>query len=268
MPEMLRGYNERIVKHIQERLDQLQIGDCCYVKISYIDNGEGISPYNYEMELLETPSREPVHNLSTAAYCEGRYLPFAAPSIDHFSALATEEIASGRQGLDRSYDGPDMRSPAHGEVDLIAPIAQLHEEIQKLQADIGIIKEWLAENLEVHRSTKLGRAATTNPGKIAVSATVNPEDRGALPNLSVEPDYQQKEIILSPNEQTAIQYMIDHRRVTELQLRNECHFSSPTKVMDRLIEKMTRSHFPWISVDEDENGELIYIWAPPEENGN
>ena len=53
VPEMLRDYNKRILNRIQSRMNQLQVGSCCRVKISYIDHGEGISPYNYTLQLVE-----------------------------------------------------------------------------------------------------------------------------------------------------------------------------------------------------------------------
>ena len=54
MPEMLRDYHARTLRQIQGKMDQLEVGDCCYVKVSYIDSRGGVSPYKYDIELIDT----------------------------------------------------------------------------------------------------------------------------------------------------------------------------------------------------------------------
>jgi hypothetical protein len=108
VPEMLRGYNKRILNRIQSRMNPLQVGGYCRVKISYIDHGEGISPYNYTLQL-------------------------------------EEEGESNLQGLNISNVKGQVKQPFYGEVDPMALIAQLNGKIRKLQADVDVIKEWLVE---------------------------------------------------------------------------------------------------------------------------
>ena len=44
MPEMLRDYHARTLKRIQDQMGQLEVGDRCCVKISYIDSRGGSAP--------------------------------------------------------------------------------------------------------------------------------------------------------------------------------------------------------------------------------
>ncbi len=83
-------------------------------------------------------------------------------------------------------------------------------------------------------------------------------------SLPVAANDQRKEILLNLDEQSAIEYIINQRVVTESQLRNVCHISNPVRVMNHLIEKMEQCNFPWISTEESQNGELIYMWSAPE----
>lgn len=83
-------------------------------------------------------------------------------------------------------------------------------------------------------------------------------------DLPVTENDQRKEILLNLDEQCAIEYMINQQVVTESQLRDVCHISEPIRVMNCLIEKMEQCNFPWISTEESQRGELIYMWSAPE----
>ena len=83
-------------------------------------------------------------------------------------------------------------------------------------------------------------------------------------DLPVAANDQRKEILLNLDEQSAIEYIINQEVVTESQLRDACHISNPIRVMNCLIEKMEQCNFPWISTEESQDGELIYLWSAPE----
>ena len=85
---------QRTLRLIQGQMDQLEVGSCCYVKVSYIDSRGGISPYKYNIELIDTPPCESHHNCSDTADSGNVGLPSAAPSIDNLYPPFMEEIGS------------------------------------------------------------------------------------------------------------------------------------------------------------------------------
>ena len=263
MPEMLRDYHARILRQIQGQMDQLEIGDCCYVKISYIDSRGGISPYKYNIELIDTSPRESQHNCSGTTEQENAELPSAAPSMDNLYPSFMDEIGSN---WDESGDLPrdeQLDSLINNDTNPLELITQLHEEIQELQGDLDRIKEKIAEAV-VPACEGLGQPATTSLEQAAMERTEVEEVEGTVPALPATEDNQRKEILLNLDEQCAIEYIINQQIVTELQLRDVCHISNPVRVMNHLIEKMEQCDFPWISVEESEDGGLIYLWQAPE----
>jgi hypothetical protein len=125
------------------------------------------------------------------------------------------------------------------------------------------IKEKIAEAV-VPACQGLGQQVTTSLEQAAMERTEVEEAEGTIPALPATEDNQRKEILLNLDEQCAIEYIINQQRVTESQLRDVCHISNPVRVMNHLIEKMEQCNFPWISTEESQNGELIYMWSAPE----
>jgi hypothetical protein len=267
MPEMLRGYNTRILKQIQGRLDKLQVGDCCYVEVSYIDNGSGISPYNYDFQILETPHAESRSNLSTATGREEGNPPFAAPSVDNFSAPSSEELGSDWQRFDGGPGEEQVVLPISTEADLIGQIAAVHEDVRKLQADMDLIKKLFVQVLGriPQESPEVSQAVETKSEPVVIEPVVDPVAVEEPSQALVEEDNPQEETTLDQDEQAVIRYISSEQIVTESQLKDACQLADPTNAMQRLMDKMSQSNFPWISVEEEENGELIYVWTPPED---
>ena len=263
MPEMLRDYHARTLRRIQGQMDQLEVGDCCYVKVSYIDSRGGVSPYKYSIELIDTPSCESDHNPSEADEPENEALPSAAPSIDNLYPPFMDEIGSD---WGESSDNPSdehLAVPISNDTDPLELITQLHEEIQELQGDLDRIKDRIAEAV-VPACQSLGQQVVMDSEEAAEEATEVNEVEGVDSDLPVAANDQRKEILLNLDEQSAIEYMINQQIVTESQLRDVCHISNPIRVMNHLIEKMEQCNFPWISTEEGQNGELIYMWSAPE----
>ena len=263
MPEMLRDYHARTLRLIQGQMDQLEVGNCCYVKVSYIDSRGGISPYKYSIELIDTPPCESHHNCSDTADSGNVGLPSAAPSIDNLYPAFMEEIGSDWGESSDLPDNEQLNSPINNDTDPLELITQLHEEIQELQGDLDRIKDRIAEAV-VPACQSLGQPVVTNSEE-AREETPEIEEIGEVDSgLPVAADDQRKEILLNLDEQCAIEYIINQQVVTESQLRDVCHVSNPIRVMNRLIEKMEQCNFPWISTEESQNGELIYMWSAPE----
>ncbi len=263
MPEMLRDYHERTVRRIQGKMDQLEVGDCCYVKVSYIDSRGGISPYKYNIELSDTSPRESQHNCSNIAEPRNAGLPSAAPSMDNLYPPFMEEIGSNwAESSDLPHD-EQLDSPINTDVNPLELITQLHEEIQELQGDLDRIKEKIADAV-VPACQGLGQEVVTRLAQAAMDRTETEDIEGAAPALPATEDNEQKEILLNLNEQCTIEYLINQQIATESQLRDVCHIPDPVHVMNHLIEKMEQSNFPWIAVEESDDGELIYIWQAPE----
>ena len=263
MPEMLRDYHARVLRQIQGQMNQLEVGDCCYVKISYIDSRGGISPYKYNIELIDTPPRESHHTCPDAAESENAALPSAAPSIDNLYPPFMEEIGSD-WGESRAFPSDEqLDSPINNDTDPLELITQLHEEIRELQGDLDRIKDRIAEAV-VPACQSLGQQVATGLEQAAVDLTEVEEIEEAASNLPATENNQRKEILLNLDEQSAIEYMINQQMVTESQLRDVCRISNPIPVMNRLIEKMEECNFPWISTEESQNGEHIYMWNAPE----
>ena len=263
MPEMLRDYHARTLRRIQGQMDQLEIGDCCRVKISYIDSRGGVSPYKYNIELMNTASPESHHNGSSTAEPENAALPSAAPSIDNLYPPFMDQIGSD---LEESNDHPSdeqLDSPINNDTNPLELIAQLHEEIQELQGDLDRIKERIAEAV-VPACQSLGQQVEMDLGQVAMERTEIEEIEEIASDLSVTENNPGKEILLNLDEQCAIEYIINQQMATESQLRNVCQISNPIRVMNHLIEKMEQCNFPWISMEESQSGELIYMWSAPE----
>lgn len=263
MPEMLRDYHARTLRQIQGQMDQLEVGDCCHVKVSYIDSRGGVSPYKYNIELIDNPPCESHHNDSDTADSGNVGLPSAAPSIDNLYPPFMEEIGSDWGESNDLPDDEQLSSPINNDTDPLELITQLHEEIQELQGDLDRIKDRIAEAV-VPACQSLAQPAVTNSEE-AVEETPEIEEIGEIDSgLPVAANDQRKEILLNLDEQCAIEYIINQQVVTESQLRDACHVSNPIRVMNRLIEKMEQCNFPWISTEESQNGELIYMWSAPE----
>ena len=263
MPEMLRDYHARTLRQIQGQMDQLEVGDCCHVKVSYIDSRGGVSPYKYNIELIDNPPCESHHNDSDTADSGNVGLPSAAPSIDNLYPPFMEEIGSDWGESNDLPDDEQLNSPINNDTDPLELITQLHEEIQELQGDLDRIKDRIAEAV-VPACQSLAQPAVTNSEE-AVEETPEIEEIGEIDSsLPVAANDQRKEILLNLDEQCAIEYIINQQVVTESQLRDACHVSNPIRVMNHLIEKMEQCNFPWISTEESQNGELIYMWSAPE----
>jgi hypothetical protein len=263
MPEMLRDYHARTLRQIQGQMDQLEVGDCCHVKVSYIDSRGGVSPYKYNIELIDTPPCESHHDCSDTADSGNVGLPSAAPSIDNLYPPFMEEIGSDWGESSDLPDNEQLNSPINNDTDPLELVTQLHEEIQELQGDLDRIKDRIAEAV-VPACQSLGQQVVTGSEQ-ATEETPEIEEIGEVDSgLPVAANDQRKEILLNLDEQCAIEYMINQQVVTESQLRDVCHVSNPIRVMNRLIEKMEQCNFPWISTEESQNGELIYMWSAPE----
>lgn len=255
MPDMLRGYNTRILKRINDRLNQLQVGECCYVKVSYIDSGEDVSPYNYDIQLMKEPLLESRHIANRDELPPLDVLDKNKRGVPRGGATDLN-----RQGLPQSTTG--------GQVDVITRIAQLHEEIKKLQADMNLIKEWLAAGYHGSQKIQSEEAITTTATQAAaVEPTVtHRESKPRHASLAEESEPQKKSgIMLNQDESIAIQCVMNQQVVTESQLRDEYSIDKPTEVMVSLIDKMDQYNSPWIDVQKDENGELVYLWTRPDE---
>ena len=262
MPEMLRDYHARTLRRIQGQMDQLEVGDCCHVKISYIDSRGGISPYKYNIELINTSSPESHPNDSSTDEPENAALPSAAPSIDNLYPSFMDEIGSD---FGESSDLPSdeqLESPINN-TDPLELITQLHEEIQELQGDLDRIKERIAEAV-VPACQSLEQQVEMDSGQVAIETTEVEEVEEAASDLPVTENNQGKEILLNLDEQCAIEYIINQQMATESQLRDVCQISNPIRVMNHLIEKMEQCNFPWISMEENQSGELVYMWSAPE----
>ena len=261
MPEMLRDYHARTLRRIQGQMDQLKVGDCCYVKVSYIDSRGGVSPYKYNIELIDTPPCES-HQSSDTADSENVGLPSAAPSIDNLYPPFIEEIGSDWGEASDLPDDEQLNSPINN-TEPLELITQLHEEIQELQGDLDRIKNRIAEAV-VPACQSLGQRVVTDSEQAAKETPEVEEIEEGDSGLPVAANDQRKEILLNLDEQCAIEYIINQQVVTESQLRDVCHISNPIRVMNHLIEKMEQCNFPWISTEESQNGELIYMWSAPE----
>ena len=165
MPEMLRDYHARTLRQIQGQMDQLEVGDCCYVKVSYVDSRGGISPYKYNIELIDTPPCES-HRSSDTADSGNVGLPSAAPSIDNLYPPFIEEIGSDWGESSDLPSDEQVEAPIHNDTDPLELITQLHEEIQELQGDLDRIKDRIAETV-VPACQRLGQQVVTEPEQAA-----------------------------------------------------------------------------------------------------
>ena len=262
MPEMLREYHARILRQIQGRLDQLEVGECCYVKISYIDSGGSVSPYKYNIELIEPSPRESPHNCSAEEEPENVELPSAAPSIDNLYPPFMAEIGSDCEASNALPSHRQLDSPISNDTTPLELLTQLHEEIRELQGDIDRIRDRIAETVVPACQSLEHQVAISS--QVPMGCTEAAELEETVSALPVPGDNQHKEILLNLDEQCAIEYMVNQQVITESQLRDVCHISNPVGVMNHLIEKMEQCDFRWISREENESGELIYMWNAPE----
>ncbi|MBI1923464.1 hypothetical protein HYR99_04350 [Candidatus Poribacteria bacterium] len=162
VPEMLRGYNARILNQIQRRMNQLQVGGRCHVKISYIDNGEGVSPFNYALQLIEDPPLESRYILSQIANRKESNQP--VPNTGELSVQPDGEIASDIQYLNASSDEEQvehLRYKASEAVDPIELITELNQKIRQLQVDMERLKDWLVEVFQDMTVVEIDAAAST-----------------------------------------------------------------------------------------------------------
>jgi len=174
VPEMLRGYNARILNQIQRRMNQLQVGGRCHVKISYIDSGEGVSPFNYALQLIEDPPLESRYILSQIANRKESDQP--VPNTDELSVQPEGEIALDWQALNASSDEEQveqLRYKASEAVDPIELITQMNEKIRQLQVDMERLKDWL---IEVFPSARQIQDMTTVGSDAAASTGTAPSD--------------------------------------------------------------------------------------------
>lgn len=262
MPEMLREYHARILRQIQGRMDQLEVGECCYVKISYIDSRGGVSPYKYNIELTDSLPDESHDDRPNDVELESAGLPSAAPSIDNLYPPFMDEIGSDWDESNAMPGDEQIDLPINNDTDPLELITQLHEEIQELQGDLDRIKDRIAEAV-VPACQSLGQQVELSSERVPVESTEIAEIQETDADSPVIEDNQRKEILLNLDEQSAIEYMINEQVVTESQLRDACRISNPVGVMNRVIEKMELCNFPWISTEESQNGEIIYMWSAP-----
>ncbi|RKU32565.1 hypothetical protein C6496_23695, partial [Candidatus Poribacteria bacterium] len=195
MPEMLRDYHARTLKQIQGRMDQLEIGDCCYVKVSYIDSRGGVSPYKYNIELIDTPPCELHRNCSDTADSGNVELPSAAPSIDNLYPPFMDEIGADWGGSSDLPSDDQLDVPVSNDTDPLELITQLHEEIQELQGDLDRIKDRIAEAV-VPACQNLGQQVVTESEETVEETAEVDEVGGVDSDLPVAADNQRKEILL------------------------------------------------------------------------
>ena len=263
MPEMLRDYHARIIRQIQGKMNQLEVGDCCYIKISYIDSRGGISPYKYSIELIDSLPRESYPDCSDMAEPEDMVLPSAAPSMDNLYPPFMDEIGADWGEPNAFPSDEQLDAPINNTPNPIELITQLHEEIRELQGDLDRIKDRIAEAVGP-ACQGLEQRVATGVDQVATEGAETEEVETAASNLPTTESDRRKEILLNLDERCAIEYMRDQQIATESQLRDVCHIANPTHVMNHLIEKMERCNFHWISAEENQNGEFVYTWGGPE----
>lgn len=263
MTDMLRDYHTRVFRKIQSRLEKLQVGERCYVQVSYTDNGAEIKPHNYEIQILETP---PFETLDTTR--ENSTAFSAALNGDNLSGHNGEETAlNGKDSAQSSADN-QSKPPAEHTTEVVNQITQLHERVRKLQSDMVRMKERLDEGRRLSERILNERDFNT-PTKAEVAAKPNAPRIGnkrVYMRPAGERDPQKKaSIMLNQDESTAIQYIMDQKIITESQLRKQYHIGNASEVMASLIDKMEQYNSPCIDVQKDENGKLVYHWNQPDD---
>lgn len=261
---MLRDYNTRILKRIQGRLDQLGIGECCYVKVSYIDSGGEVSPYNYDIQPIEDLPLE-------SQYANRQESPLfsAALSADSLRVPPGGEIDLNWQDSDQASTGGRAEPLGDNALDIMTRIAHLQQEIKQLQTDVDLINRKLSEG---HFPSQKGRGEETTKTAeevVAVKPTVahNGSKHSHKPHVETKSQQKKNRVMLDRDETTAVQSLMNQKVITESQLTNECNIGNPTEVMASLIDKMEQYDSPWIDVQKSENGELMYLWNRPAEEG-
>ena len=256
MTDMLRDYHTRVFRKIQSRLEGLQIGERCYVQVSYTDNGAEIKPHNYEIQLLENSpfeTRDTDREESTAFSAE---LNADNPSVHHGEKTVLDE-----KGSTQSSASNQGKPPVGNTTEVIKQITQLRERVKQLQSDMDLMKEKLAEGRRLSEKILSERSGfTVEPNAPRIG------NRRVYMRPIGERDEQKKDsIMLNQDESTAIQYIMDQKVITESQLRKQYHIGNASEVMAGLIDKMQQYNSPWIDVQRDENGKLIYHWKQPDD---
>ena len=263
MTDMLRDYHTRVIRKVQIRLEGLQIGERCYVQVSYTDNGAEIKPHNYEIQILENSpfvTRDTDREESTAFS--------AALNADNLSVPRGEETAlDGKDSTQSSASNQGKRS-VENSTEVIHQITQLRERVSQLQSDMDLLKEKLAEGRRLSEKILSEREGLTFR-RSGFALDPNAPSIGSR-RMYMRPvggrDEQKKDsIMLNQDESTAIQYIMDQKTITESQLRKQYHIGNASEVMAGLIDKMEQYNSPWIDVKRDENGKLIYHWKQPNE---
>lgn len=264
MTDMLRDYHTRVFRKIQIRLENLEVGERCYVQVSYTDNGSEIKPHNYEIQLLKTP---PLETLKTNGEKLSTFS--AALNADNFSGNNGEE--TGMNGIDSAQPSAEhQRKPTvENTTEVVQHITQLHERVRKLQSDMVRMKERLDEGRRLSERILNERDFHTPNNKAEAGGKSNPpriRNKRVYMRPTGEIDPQKKDsIMLNQDESTAIQYIMDQKKITESQLRKQYHIGNASEVMASLIDKMEQYNSPCINVQKDENGKLVYHWNQPDD---
>jgi hypothetical protein len=240
IPDMLGGYNTNTFKQIQNQMSRLEVGDSCYVNISYTDNGRQISPYNYKIELLDAAPESHTAHIPSAA------LPSAASSA----------ISPPPPEVELALN-PSVREARAA--DLADRMSMIHNEIRNLQADVNWIKDWLAEHSRTPQNAPETERAKVRKGQM-VKSTKNPVRSDTLRGQNQGSD----EILLTREERAIIQHIMNPGVIAQSELLEKCKFPNPTEVIDSLMAKMAEANSPWIAIRRRRSGELVYTWNAPQ----
>ncbi len=259
MTDMLRDYHTRVFRKIQSRLEELQIGERCYVQVSYTDNGAEIKPHNYEIQLLQHPpseTRDANREKSVALNANNLSVPHGVETVLDWKDTT------------RSSAGNQRKLPVENTTEVVKQITQLRERVRQLQSDMELMQERLADGRRLSERILSERERHTF-NTSGVTGGPNAPRIGSR-RMYIRPvggrDQQKKDsIMLNRDESTAIQYIMDQKVITESQLRRQYHIGNASEVMAGLIDKMEQYNSPWIDVQRDENGKLIYHWTQPDE---
>lgn len=263
MTDMLRDYHTRVFRKIQIRLEELQVGERCYVQVAYTDNGAEIKPHNYEIQLLEnSPLESPDAN-------PDRSTAFSPTlNADNLSGHQGEEAVLNWQNSTKPSAENQSKSSVGNSTEVVKQITRLHERVRKLQSEMDLMKERLDEGRRLSERILSDRDFLASR-KAEVAGQPNAPRIGSK-RVYMRPnggkDSQKKDsIMLNQDESTAIQYIMDQKKITESQLRKQYHIGNASEVMASLIDKMEQYNSPCIDVQTDENGKLVYHWNQPDD---
>ena len=262
MTDMLRDYHTRVFRKIQIRLEKLEVGERCYVQVAYTDNGAEIKPHNYEIQILE---HSPLESLDA-----NREQPTA------FSPTLNADNLSGRQGEETVVNwenstkssSDSRKSKVNNSTEVVNQITQLHERVRKLQSEMNLMKERLDEGRRLSERILSDREfLSSRKAEGAVQSDAPPigNKRVYMRPIGGSEPHKKDSIMLNQDESTAIQYIMDQKKITESQLRKQYHIGNASEVMASLIDKMEQYNSPCIDVQKDENGKLVYHWNQPED---